>query len=192
MRVGKFTMGFHECDKSAASAEWERRERIAAYGDQNMGLGNAKQFERDIGRAIAGFRRTGTPVSISLIDVHLARRPTAELPNAVAEEVALRLLESARLEDCIDRIDEHRYVGVLYNATKYGADLFSERVRRLLATEQVGDGDVPTYLRVDTGSAEWSDNMVTIEALVAAAAASVEDFATALDRERETYLSRSA
>ncbi len=192
MKLGKFTMGFHECDNSAASDEWARRERIAAYGDQNMGLGNAKQFERDIGRSIAGFRRTGTPVSIALIDVRLARRPTADLPNAVAEEVALRLLESARLEDCIDRIDEHRYVGVLYNATKDGADLFLERVRRLIATEQVSDGDVPTYLRVDTGSAEWSDNLVTIEALVAAADASVQEFAAALDREREVYLGKTA
>jgi len=186
MKVGNFLIGFHQC-KSTAPSEWEKREKIAAYGDENMGLGNARQFQRDIGRAIAGFRRTGTPCSIAIVDVSLALRPTSDLPNAVAEEVALRLLESARTEDSVCRISGQRFVTILHNATTEGAELFSERVRRLLASDQLAAGNAPSYLRVDTGVAQWSDDLKTVDSLLLAADASLRGFAAELNRQREAF-----
>ncbi|MEX2080410.1 MAG: diguanylate cyclase [Dehalococcoidia bacterium] len=140
------------------------------YEDHETGVGTRRQLELSWTKQLARHRRWGEPFAIALLEVTDAFRKERLLGPGTAASVASALLEVARTEDVICRLDNHTFAVLLAGTGKEGADRFVDRARvRTSGEPHDGDDGEEFYLTVVGGTAEWDDAMQTVVDMLAVA-----------------------
>ncbi|TFG53692.1 MAG: sensor domain-containing diguanylate cyclase [Gemmatimonadales bacterium] len=137
--------------------------------DQLTGVLNRRALEHRLDEEITRARRSGTPLSVSLLDVDHFKAYNDSFGHQAGDTVLARvaelLEESGRTTDCVARYGGEEFAVILPNTRGEGGMVLAERFRRAIeAASWPGRG-----ITVSIGLASWSDGMADAEALILAA-----------------------
>lgn len=131
---------------------------VEALTDPLTGLGNRRKFDQELARRFAQWRRTGTPLSLVLVDVDHFKRVNDEYGHvagdAVLSEVAQVLLECVREMDVVARYGGEEFGMILPGTTLDEAKPVAERVRSAIAARAFQYGGREMRVTVSAGLAE--------------------------------------
>jgi PleD family two-component response regulator len=154
----------------------------AAVNDPVTGLGSRDRLDEDCGRLVARHKRWGETFSLLLIEVWDESQPDAALRPAVLAGIARTLQDSARIVDHLYRLDARTFVGLLAECNLDGARICAGRVRDLLGSALLANGEGTTGLDVVCGVAEWSPDIHSVQQLLEKADADDEADRLNMDR----------
>jgi diguanylate cyclase (GGDEF)-like protein len=133
---------FAQLAGSALEAAWEIEEvSRTARVDQLTGLGNRRQFDDELKRALDGTDRFGGECSLVLGDVDLFKGVNDTYGHAagdkVLQSIALAMRELVRTTDVCARIGGEEFCLILPQTGQQGAVELAERVRARIAATTV-------------------------------------------------------
>jgi GGDEF domain-containing protein len=147
-------------------AELMRFRERALHEDHETGVGNSRQLDIDFVKAVARFRRQGEPFALVLIELRHSLGRQA-LGTDVVAAVAGVLLQTARAEDSVCRVDERAFAVLLSASDASGARAFIQRARVRANTDLFQQGGSVTFLELVGGAAVWRDDFEGLPALLA-------------------------
>ncbi len=147
--------------------------RDAAVRDPLTGLLNRRYFDEAVGAAFANARRTGTPLSLIMLDLDRFSAVNNEHGHTVGDTVLRRaawaMADSVRVGDTVARFGGEEFVVVAPTADAAEAVVIAERIRDAVAAVvvPVDGGDV--RVTVSAGVASLTEDEVDGKALFRAA-----------------------
>jgi len=159
----------------ALRGDLEALERRAVYEDPQTGLGNRRQLQVACMKQIARYRRWHEPFAIALLEFANPFRPDRPLTDDALAGIAQSLLDVARTEDTVCRIDGQVFACVLTNTGEPGAIDFVDRVRVRLSEQPVRTANEAFYT-IYSGESAWSTDMETPFDLLAEASKNLQGF----------------
>ena len=146
-------------------------DRLARH-DGLTGLCNRQEFDTALSREFSRAQRTGTPLSVVLVDVDHFKQVNDthghQRGDDVLRQVGVGLEQLARREDVAARYGGEEFVVLLPGVDGVGATAFAERVRLRLA-----DGVEAVPITVSAGVACFPENATDVEGLVGCADAAL-------------------
>ncbi len=151
----------------------EERLRDLAMHDELTGLYNRRHFLELAEAEIARVRRTGTPLSLSMLDIDHFKRVNDFFGHAVGDlalkQLATVMRETLRASDVPARIGGEEFVILLTDTSLEGARRMTERLRERVGRAEVPAGhDRAARFTISAGVAELSPGE-PFEALLARA-----------------------
>lgn len=186
----------------AAAATWEGRAKEvrtelmrfrerALHEDHETGVGNIRQLDIDFVKAVARFRRQREPFSLVLIELrHSLGKQALGRDTVVA--VANVLLQTARAEDSVCRIEERTFAVLLSASDCGGARAFIQRARVRANTDLFTRGAAMNFLELVGGAAVWRDELASLPALLAETRADLARYETDYERQAIEFQGRMA
>jgi len=159
----------------ALRSDLEALERRAVYEDPQTGLGNRRQLQVACMKQIARYRRWHEPFAVALLEFANPFRPDRPLTDDALAGIAQSLLDVARTEDTVCRIDGQVFACILTNPSEPGAIDFVDRVRVRLSEQPVRTASEAFYT-IYSGEAAWDANMETPFDLLAQASKNLHGF----------------
>ncbi len=158
------------------------------YEDSETGVGTRKQLEVSWTKQVARNRRWGEAFSLAVLEFTDAFRPEKLLSPAGASSTANALLDVARTEDIVCRLDNHTFAVLLAGTGTDGARAFVDRLRIRVSAEPQREPDgADSYLTVVGGVAEWTEGMRSLVDLLAVADSDMALFRVEYGRERAGF-----
>ena len=117
--------------EGAAAAACVHRAGPPSVVDDETGMGNEHQLLDQLSHQVAVFERYGRPGALVTIEMRaIGFRPAdrGELPPSPALHVAAILRDLTRASDILLRVEETRFVAVLAETTRVGANVLIDRI----------------------------------------------------------------
>lgn len=164
-----------------------RHRQRSTYEDAETGLGTATQLEIAFTKQVARNHRWGEDFSLALLEVNDAYKPDRQLQTVTAASIAQGLLQVARSEDTVCRLDNCTFAVLLAGSSREGADAFVARVRtRVSAVEHPGEhGRV--FVTIRAGVSPWQENLGSLSEMLAGADADMRRFERELRRQEREF-----
>ncbi|HET7738695.1 MAG TPA: diguanylate cyclase, partial [Tepidiformaceae bacterium] len=168
-------------------ADLDRQRERVSYEDPESGLGTAKQLEVSFVKQAARFERWEEAFSLAILEMKDAYRPERTFSPITAASIGRALLNVARSEDTVCRIDNGTFAVLLAATGADGADAFVARARtRVGGVGHPGDaGEV--FVTIEAGVTMWRTELETIEAMVLDAGRDMERFIIQHDRQKRMF-----
>lgn len=184
----------HKCEWRTLATEVIARlediEKRSAFEDPDSGLGNKRQFERDIIRMTARQQRIGAVFSIVIIEArHLTGSATA-LDSEDIDDIARELLDTIRLEDHVSRLNAFQFGVVLEGAGLEGATGFAERICAKIASSPFARPGGAMYMEMSAGAAESSEKSHGVLNLRLVAEADLKRYQSKVRGQRDRFANR--
>lgn len=158
---------------AAELAVANRRLANAALTDLLTGLPNRRSAMDQLEQAWSAASRTGSPLSVMVIDIDHFKRINDSYGHAagdlVLREVADTLRASVRRGDSICRIGGEEFLVICPNTELKAALLSAERLRATLEAKKIGIGASEQTITASIGVATREPDTPDIDALVSAA-----------------------
>ena len=141
----------------------------AATVDETTGLGNFREFEFEWWHCLARFHRRLEPFTAVLIEVTDAADRSRPLSTTVLRRVSGLLLQTARSEDTVFRVDEQLFAVLLAAARQAGGYGFIDRARIAISSKPLDDDGQAVHVTTQGGMAEWQPAMESMIGMLGAA-----------------------
>lgn len=156
-------------------ADLEALERRAVYEDPQTGLGNRRQLQVSCMKQIARYRRWREPFALALLEFANPFRPDRPLSDEALAGIAQALLDVARTEDTVCRIDGQAFAVILTQTGEAGAIDYVDRVRVRLSEQPVKTSN-EGFFTIYSGEGSWSPDMETPFDLLSEASKNLQGF----------------
>lgn len=167
----------HESRDTIATlkGDLEILERRAVYEDPQTGLGNRRQLQVACMKQIARYRRWHEPFALALLEFANPFRPDRPLSDEALSGIAQALLDVARTEDTVCRIDGQTFAIVLTQTGEAGAIDYVDRVRVRLSEQPVKTSN-EGFFTIYSGEGSWAADMETPFDLLSEASRNLQGF----------------
>ncbi|MFN0006843.1 MAG: diguanylate cyclase [Planctomycetota bacterium] len=157
----------------AQVTQLNRRLRTVAFEDMLTGLRNRRFAMEELQRAWTASARTGRKVSVVMIDIDHFKRVNDEHGHQTGDEVlratANVLRDSCRRSDTVCRFGGEEFLVITTNGTPNEAMGCAERLRSAVEAKRIQFGTFDRNVTISLGVAERSEEMQSIDDLIAAA-----------------------
>ncbi len=159
--------------------------------DEETGLGNFRGFEFEWWHHLARFKRRLEPFTVALVEVAGAAESRRELSSAVLREVGSLLLQTARSEDTVFRVDSRIFAVLLADAGRQGGQEFVDRARIAISSKPLNDEGRAVHVITRVGVAEWQPETGSMVRMLEAAEQDLRQFGDE-KRRQEAYFQPDA
>jgi PleD family two-component response regulator len=169
--MGLLTSRTRERWQSRAEA-WQSQANLlaeAATVDEETGLGNFREFEFEWWHDLARFKRRLEPFAVALVEVTDAADSSRPLSTTVLRRVSGLLLQTARSEDTVFRVDEQIFAVLLADSRREGGEGFVDRARIAISSKPLDDDGKAVHVTTRGGVAEWQQEMQSMVRMLEAA-----------------------
>jgi len=157
----------------AQVSQLNRKLRWVTYEDMLTGLRNRRFAMEELQRAWTASNRTGKKVSLVMVDIDHFKKVNDEHGHQTGDAVlcatANVLRDSCRRSDTVCRFGGEEFLVITTNGTPNEAMGCAERLRSAVEAKRIQFGTFDSNVTISLGVAERSDEMQSIDDLIAAA-----------------------